>query len=183
MVARAPVLFLLMFLFSLPLFRPVEVRAQLPYLDPMPWHTPADSTSRLALMAQVQRFTDSHTGWDVNRFLLTAILPAGNKGTFFLRIPHVTFDSGDVSLEARWPWVIGEEVAEGWPGESRISSFGQMELGVTGPFRLPMLGELDYGIGLGLPMGSDRIYPISSTGIPFHLAMRRSPGFASTTCD
>jgi hypothetical protein len=167
----ASVPFLLLVLVTVLL--PGAVQAQLPYLDPMPWHTPADSTSRLAMLAQVQRFTDSHTGWDGNRFLLTALLPAGDKGTFFLRFPHVTFDSGDISLEQRWPWVIGEEAEEGWPGESRTSSFGQLELGATGPFRLPGLGGLDYGLGLGLPMGSDRIYPFSSTGAPFHLAMRK----------
>ena len=85
--ARASVPFLVLVLVSL--LVPCAVQAQLPYIDPIPWHTPADSTSRLAMLAEVQRFTDSHTSWSGNRFLLTVLLPAGDKGTFFLRFPHL----------------------------------------------------------------------------------------------
>jgi hypothetical protein len=149
------------------------VRAQLPHLDPIPWHTPADSTSRLAMVVDLQRTTDDHTGWNSNRILLTAILPAGDRGTFFLRIPHVTFDTGGLSLRGRWPWVLGEAAEGDWPGEDRPSSFGQMEVGVTGPLRLPLVGLSDYAIALGVPMGSDRVYPFSSTSIPLRLAYRK----------
>lgn len=148
-------------------------RAQLPHLDPIPWHTPADSTSRLALTVDLQRFTDDHTGWNANRILLTAILPAGDKGTFFLRIPHQTFDTGGLDLEGRWPWVLGEEAPEGWPHEDRISSFGQIEIGANGPLRLPLMGAGDFGVALGLPMGSDRVYPFSSKSMPLRLALRK----------
>lgn len=148
-------------------------RAQLPYLDAVPWHTPADSTSRLALVVDLQRMTDEHTGWGADRILLTAILPAGDAGTFFLRIPHQTFDSGGLRLPQRWPWAMGEAATPGWPGEDRTSSFGQIEVGVTGPWRIPLLGPSDYAVALGLPMGSDRVYPFSSTGIPLRLAVRR----------
>jgi hypothetical protein len=150
-----------------------SARAQLPHLDPIPWHTPADSTSRLAMMVDVQRTTDDHTGWNANRILLTAILPAGGRGTFFLRIPHVTFDTDGLGLANRWPWVLGEAATDGWPGEDRLSSFGQIEVGVTGPVRLPLVGLSDYALGLGIPMGSDRVYPFSSTSIPLRLGYRK----------
>lgn len=154
--------------------RPGTVRAQLPYLDAVPWFTTADSTSRLALVVDVNRFTDSKFDWNTNRLLLTGILPAGDDAVFFLRISHMTFDSGNVSVAQRWPWVIGPDGENGWPNESRMSSFGQIEVGVTGPVQLPLLRWVDFGLGLGLPTGSDRVYPFSSTSIPLRLALKKN---------
>jgi len=168
--ARAPVLLVAL---AAALMSAGSARAQLPHLDAIPWHTPADSTSRLALVLDLQRMTDDHTGWNADRILLTAVLPAGDEGTFFLRIPHQTFDSGGLRLGGRWPWVLGEAAGPGWPNEDRTSSFGQIEVGTTGPWRIPLLGRSDYAVALGLPMGSDRVYPFSSTSIPLRLAVRK----------
>ncbi len=148
-------------------------RAQLMHLDPIPFFTPADSTSRLALVVDVDRFIDNKFDWSVNRVLLTAVLPAGDDATFFLRLPHLTFDTGTTPLSARWPWVIGSEAEDGWPNDQRISSFGKIEVGVTGPLVLPLIRGADYGLALGLPTGTDRSYPISSRSIPFRVQLRK----------
>ncbi len=148
-------------------------RAQLMHMDPIPFFTPADSTSRLALIVDVDRFSDAKFGWTMNRLLLTAVLPAGDDGTFFLRLPYLTFDSGDVWLGSRWPWVLGPDGRDGWPYEKRISSFGKIEVGVTGPLVLPVVRGIDYGLALGLPTGTDRVYPFSSQSLPFRIHLRK----------
>lgn len=148
-------------------------RAQLLHLDPLPFFTPADSTSRLALVVDVQRFDDSKFDWRTNRLLLTAILPAGDDATFFLRLSHLNFDTGAVPLRSRWPWTLGGDTPVDWPGEKRLSGFGKLEIGVTGPVVLPGLGGSDYGLALGLPTSDDRLYPLSSRSIPFRVQVRK----------
>jgi hypothetical protein len=130
---------------------------------------------------EVNRFHDPKFNWNVNRIFLTAVLPAGDDATFFLRIPHLTFDTGDTSLASRWPWVIGEEGQNGWPYEKRISSFGQIEVGVTGPASLPLLGGLDYALALGLPVGSDKVYPFSSVSLPLRMELKKIIPLGRTT--
>ena len=155
------------------MFYAAPVGAQLLHMDPLPFFTPADSTSRLALTVDVDRFVDTKTDWTLNRLMLTAVLPAGDDGTFFLRLPYLTFDTGEIPVGSRWPWVLGPEGGEGWPNEKRISSFGKIEIGVTGPLVLPLLRGVDYGLALGLPSGVDRLYPFSATSIPFRVQLRK----------
>ncbi len=150
-----------------------QVRAQLMHLDPLPFFTPADSTSRLALTVEVDRFSDAKFDWTTNRLLLTAILPAGDEAAFFLRLPYLTLDSGEIPISSRWPWLMGPDGQDGWPNESRLSSFGKMEIGITGPVVLPVIKRADYGLALGLPTGSDRIYPLSAQSIPLRLQVRK----------
>ncbi len=168
---------LLMALCVLPL--PREAKAQLMHLDAIPWFTPADSTSRLALIVEVNRFHDPKFDWSVNRILLTAVLPAGDDAVFFLRIPHLTFDTGNTSVANRWPWVVGEGGQNGWPHEKRISSFGQIEVGATGP--LPLLGGVDFALALGLPTGSDKVYPFSSMSLPLRMELKKIIPLGRTT--
>jgi len=149
------------------------VKAQLMHLDPLPFFTPADSTSRLALIVDVDRFTDTKFDWNLNRVLLTTILPAGDDATFFLRISHLTFDVGTTSLKSRWPWVLGSGAREGWPHSQRISGFGKLEVGVTGPLVLPLLRGADYGLALGLPTGTDDPYPFTARSMPFRIQLRK----------
>jgi hypothetical protein len=150
-----------------------SAQAQLMHMDPLPFFTPADSTSRLALVVDLDRTNDDKFGWTMNRIMLTAFLPAGDDAAFFLRLPHQTFDSGEVPVRSRWPWLMGPDGQDGWPGESRISSFGKLEIGVTGPIVLPLLRGMDYGLALGLPSGTDRVYPFSSQSIPLRLQLRK----------
>jgi len=147
--------------------------AQMMHLDPLPFFTPADSTSRLALVVDVDRFSDAKFNWELNRILLTVVLPAGDDATFFLRLSQLTFDSGRTPLSARWPWVLGSEGGDGWPHEKRLSGLGKLELGVTGPLVLPWLKGADYGLALGLPTSADRLYPYSARSIPFRVQLRK----------
>ena len=151
-------------------------RAQLPHLDPLPHFTPADSTSRLAAIFELDRNEDPEFDWSLNRLMVTAILPAGGRAAWFLRLPVMTFDTGQVPVADRWPWVIGDGVAPGWPHESIISGFGQIEVGATGPVGFWFFKEWRYGVGLGLPTGRNDLYPWSAGGMPLRLELR--PGWA-----
>ncbi|PID78496.1 hypothetical protein CSB20_14885 [bacterium DOLZORAL124_64_63] len=158
------------------LLAPRSARAQLLHLDPLPRLAAADSTSRLALTVRMDRFEDGKFGWSANRLLVTAQLPAGAQAAFFVRMPWLTLDNGGLSLFSRWPWLrntddAGEPVA--WPDAHRRSSFGQPEVGLTGPIQLPGLGPWGMGVALGLPVSSDFLYPYSSTGISLRGQLHR----------
>lgn len=147
-------------------------RAQLPHLDPLPWYTPADSSSQLALVAEVDRFTDKATDWAVNRVMVTATLPAGTRSVWFLRLPYLSFDTSGQSVPARWPGTVGKDQPEGWPGGERLTGFGQLEVGAAGPLGLRGLGPWRYGFALGLPTGQNALYPWSSTSLPLRLQLQ-----------
>ncbi len=158
------------------LLGPRSATAQLLHLDPLPYCAPADSTSRLALVVGADRFEDGKFGWSANRLMVTAFLPAGSKASFFVRMPYVTFDNGGTSLFSRWPWlrtVDGNGAVVEWPDVRRRSSLGQPEVGVTGPVLLSGLGQWDIAAALGLPAGTDYLYPFSSASIPLRLELRR----------
>ncbi len=147
--------------------------AQLLHLDEIPWQAPADSTSRLALVVEADRFFDPRFDWTVNRLLLTVVLPGGPDGIFFVRMPHLTFDSGAESAASRWPGILGEETPATWPYSSRVKSFGQLEVGSVSRVALPGLGGLQLGTALGLPVGVDKLYPFSSTSLPLRGELRK----------
>lgn len=154
------------------LLQPGAASAQMPYFDDLPFFTPADSTSRLALVADLNRFEETKFNWSVNRLLISIILPAGQEASFFIRMPLTTFDTGQTPLFSRWPWLAGEE-ADSWPDSRRYSGFGQPEIGATGPLGLSMLPNWHYGVALGLPAGTDFLYPFSSVSMPLRLEARK----------
>lgn len=156
------------------------LHAQMLYLDDMPFFTPADSTSRLALVTEFNRFEDQKFGWSVNRLLVTMMLPAGEEAAFFVRMPFTSFDTGDVPLFSRWPWVQGISEEEGWPNGRRITSLGQPEIGVTGPTGLSFLPNWHYSAALGLPASTDRLYPFGSVSMPLRLELRKVIAWGST---
>lgn len=149
------------------------VQAQILYLDDMPFFAPADSTSRLALVTEFNRFEDQKFKWSVNRLLVTIMLPAGKEAMYFVRMPFTSFDTGEVSLFSRWPWVQGSSEVEGWPNGQRITSLGQPEIGATGPTGISFLRNTNYSVALGLPVGTDRLYPFGSISIPFRLELQK----------
>lgn|GEM_PF-1448870 len=163
------------------LLLPASASAQLLHLDPMPWFAPADSTSRLALVLDLDYFVDPKYDWSANRILVTAVLPAGKRAAFFVRMPHVTFDTGNVPVLSRWPWIRGEEADYGWPYQKRIVSFGQPEIGATGPTGLPLMDKWRYAVAVGLPAGTDKLYPFSSVSLPWRLQLRRDFGLGART--
>ncbi|MCP4573043.1 MAG: hypothetical protein GY838_11870 [bacterium] len=154
------------------LIGPAASRAQLPHLDPLPWFAPADSTVRRALIVDLDRFDDSATDWAVNRLHLTITLPAGQAAAWFLRASYLRLDTGSGLAGERWPDALGAETAAGWPGERISNGFGPLEVGVTGPVRLPFLGDWRLAAGMGLPSGSNRLYPFSSTSLPVRFQLR-----------
>ncbi len=163
----------LLFLVLLLILVPGVSQAQLLHVDEFPWFAPADSTSRLALIAEYNRFEDAKYDWSVDRLQLCAVLPAGERAIFFLRMSHLLFDTGNTSPVDRWPWIRGLEEDFQWEPEKTITSFGQPEIGAVGPLALPGLKGFQYALGMGLPVGTDRLYPFASVSLPVHLAMRR----------
>lgn len=149
------------------------LQAQMLYLDDLPFFAPADSTSRLALTTEFNRFEDQKSEWSVNRLLVTITLPAGKDATFFVRMPFTSFDTGEVPVFSRWPWVEGIAEDEAWPDGRRITSLSQPEIGATGPAGLSFLPNWNYAVSIGLPAGTDRLYPFSSISMPFRFEMRK----------
>ncbi len=68
---------------------------------------------------------------------------------------------------------MGVDQPAGWPGGERLTGFGQLEVGASGPLGLRGLGPWRYGFALGLPTGQNALYPWSSTSLPVRLQLRR----------
>lgn len=149
--------------------------AQLPHLDPIPYSTAADSTSRKAAIFELGRFEDRDTGWSTNRLLTTVMLPAGSRAAWFLRLPVITSDRDMQPVAERWPEVIGTEGGEGWPHETIVSGMGQLEVGVTGPVGFGFMSDWRYGFAAGLPTSGNELYPWSAGGLPVRIQLR--PGW------
>ena len=151
-----------------------SANAPILFLDDMPFFAKADSTSRLALITEINRFEDQKFGWSANRLLATIVLPAGEKAVYFVRMPYTSFDHGGVSLKSRWPWVLGNSEVKDWPNGERVTSFGQLEMGVTGPLNFSFFSDFHYSAALGLPVGTDRLYPFSSISMPLRFEFRKN---------
>jgi hypothetical protein len=149
-------------------------RAQIPYLDPIPWVVATAKVGQESFLVGLDRFWDSRTDWSANRLGVTGLLRAGRGGTFFLRTSYAAFDSGDLPLFTRWPAARGPEAAAAWPGEARSVGLGRPELGAVGQFHLSPLGAWWYAVGVGLPIGRDQMYPLSAASIPVRIDLRRS---------
>jgi hypothetical protein len=87
---------------------------------------------------------------------------------------HLGFDNGGRSALHRWPDISGPQEDFQWPTETSITSFGQPEVGATGPVALGGLTHWQYGVALGLPVGTDRLYPFASVSLPFRVALRKT---------
>lgn len=147
--------------------------AQLLHLDPVPWTAPTDSLSGPALEIELSHFEEPKFGWSADRVLLTLRLPVSPGSGFFVRMPHATFDFAEVPLFARWPWLQGaEEPSEFWT-ERRVSSFGQLEVGGDRRADWPWIGPFALGGAIGLPVGTDRLYPLSSVSFPVRAEARK----------
>ncbi len=149
-------------------------RAQVAYLDPLPWYVPADSSFNRYLDVSIDRFEDNETRWLGNRVGLTGVMKAGQRGFFYVRAYLLSFHSDDLPVLQRWPDITGEEAGENWPGESRSVGFASPELGLLGPLRLPLLGASWIGLAAGLPIGKNELYPFSSASMPLRVALRKT---------
>ncbi len=173
-----PVGFMLTLLFLLASSQ--VARGQLVHVDPIPWRAAADSTSRLALEVHADHAFDPRIDWTLNRLLLTVILPGGKDGIYFVRMSHMTFDSGNVPLLERWPDIQGPDMDSSWPASGRVKGFGQVQAGTCGQLQPPGLGRIDYGAALGLPVGTDDLYPFSTTSMLLQLELRKELALSSS---
>lgn len=153
-------------------------RAQLPYADPLPCWSAADTLAHRSFLVATTRWHDGRSGWTSDRVLIEAHLPLGSHGSFFLRLPWLRFDTGGLAVAARWPEILGPEADPDWPGESQLTGFGQFEVGASGPVSLPGLGPCGAAVAVGVPLGQDRFYPWSNAGLPVRLGLTRwlAPG-------
>ncbi len=158
---------------------PEKASGQIYHLDPIPWRAVADSTSRLALEVHADHDFDPRFDWTLDRILMTVILPGGDDGIFFLRMSHMTFDSGRVTVLDRWPEIQGPDMNPAWPFSGRVKGFGQMEVGSCGGLVSPGLGKMSYGAALGLPVGTDKLYPFSSTSMLLRVELRKELALSS----
>jgi hypothetical protein len=142
--------------------------AQVPYLDPLPGLARADTSSGRALIFQYDRFDDEATGWSADRFGLTGLVAAGLRSRFFVRAHYLSFDTGQLDLLERWPQLAGE-VPEGWPGEHRLVGWTRPDVGLLGDLRASAVGEIEYGLAVGLPIGRDELYPLTAASMPVRL--------------
>jgi len=150
------------------------VRAQIPYLDPIPWVKTTAKIGQEAVLFNLDRFWDTRTDWTANRLGVTGLLRAGRSGMFYFRVWYVAFDSGDLPVLERWPDVRGTDAEPDWPGEARSVGLGRPQLGAVGQFSIYGLGKWWYGLGVGLPIGRDQLYPMSAASIPVQLDVRKS---------
>lgn len=157
---------------------PAPCGAQVHHLQEIPWHVLDGEGPRFgAEMAWLQQ-RESRTRWHADRLGLTVLAPAGGRGAFFLRLEYVRFDSGGRSAPDRWPQTapgVFEESGTAdpaWPYESIINDFARPELGFVFPARLPLAGAGRMGVRAGLPIGTDRLYPMSAGCLPLSIDWR-----------
>ncbi len=147
--------------------------AQLPWLEPLPAWTPADTLANRAFALDLSHLSDGRTGWSADRVAAELRFAAGGRGFFFARLPWLRLDTADLPALERWPGARGVEAGAGWPGESVLAGFGQLELGAAGPVSLPIIGALAGTLGVGVPLGHSRFYPLSGGGLPLRLEVTR----------
>lgn len=152
--------------------------AQLPWFDPLPAWSSADTLANRAFALEAAHLADGRTDWAADRIVLEVRFPVGGRGFFYGRLPWVRLDTGQLPALERWPALSGAEAGPGWPGEAVLTGFGQLELGAAGPLRLPGLGALTAAVGVGVPLGHSRFYPLSSSGLPVRIEAVRRFGLA-----
>lgn len=146
--------------------------AQIHHVAPVPWHALGGEDRPGGVDVFWQETSDHETGWRAERWGLTFLLPLGKQGLFFLRQDFVRFDSARRRVLDRWPDVQPEEQIEAtagdprWPYERIVDGFGQPQLGLILPLRIPPAHGGHLGLAAGLPIGNDRLYPYSSGCLP-----------------
>ncbi len=146
--------------------------AQVPRLEPLPWHALGD-TLPAAVMFAAGRLEEPRLDWSVDRAELTVLWHGGEGTWLFLREELLSFATGGHRVLDRWPDLAGPDAGPDWPDERQVSGWGRPEFGVLTVAGLPLLGRCDVGLALGLPVGSDAFYPFSAASFPARLLVRR----------
>jgi len=155
---------------------PPPVRAQIPYLDPLPWIAARELDPGNALQISLDRIWDGTTGWSVNRVGLEGFIATGSRGFAFLRLRYESFDSDGFRTFERWPDVRedpDDTSLDDWPFEDRVAGLFRPEVGVLTLFSLPLLGRLHLGLAAALPIGRDELYPFGSVSVPLRGDVRK----------
>jgi len=145
--------------------------AQIPPLDQIPWLTPADSTAGRTMLVGWDRCDEERVDWVTNRLGISGYWATGPNTRFFARLHYLVFSTANLSALQRWPELAGEETEVDWPGEDQITGWGRPEVGLVTGLELPLLGESQFGLALGFPIGRDELYPFSSASIPLRLSV------------
>jgi len=149
-------------------------RAQIQRLDSAPWYAVTDSSSRGGVIFGLDRFWDDDTGWNVGRLGLTVTAPFGLRSVYYLRLHALRFDTAELPVLSRWPQLRGEDAEDDWPGSVSSSGLASPELGLIVPLPLPLVGPTDAALAMGVPLGSDALYPFASGCWPLRLDVRRT---------
>jgi hypothetical protein len=147
--------------------------AQVHHLAEAPWQALAGDSWRRSVEMSWQQALEPDSGWRVDRLGLTILMPMGQRSLAFVRADYLRFDTGDRPVFSRWPQLLPEEGDPDWPYETIINNFGRPEFGVLLPLTLPLAGPGDLGFQVGLPIGTDRLYPQSAACIPLRADWRR----------
>lgn len=158
---------------ALALFAAAPAWCRLPWFDPLPAWAPADTLANRAFALDAIHLADGRTGWSADRLVAEIRVPSGRRGFFYARLPWLRFDTGDLPVLERWPDLRGVGADADWPGEAVLTGFGQLELGAAGPLRLPFVGPVTGALGVGVPLGHSRFYPLSSSGLPVRVEVAR----------
>lgn len=151
---------------------PAAAAAQIHHLAELPWHVTAADGGRRGVELSWQQDLDSSSHWRADRFGLSVRVPLGARGLFFLSGDYLRFDTAALPARQRWPRLepTGQDAPanpdSNWPGEAIINGFGRPELGLIFPFVLPLAGQGMLGLRAGLPIGTDRLYPLSCACLP-----------------
>lgn len=154
--------------------------AQVHHLAEAPWHALDTGPRRRGVEMSWQQAIEPGVGWRSDRLGLVVLMPLGRQATAFVRADYLRFDTGDRPVFARWPQLQpadqqGSDAADsGWPHEAVINGFGRPEFGLLTPLTLPLVGRGDLGLQVGLPIGTDRLYPLSAACIPLRADWRRT---------
>jgi len=150
--------------------------AQIHLQTDAPWAAVADTAGRGGADFVWDRGLGGEPRWRTDRLELTIRFPVGARAVAYLRGSYVRLDTGDAPALSRWPGILSEEptIDVGtWPGESLLEDFGQPELGLLVPSRLPWLGDGDAALQVTAPFGKDETYPLSCRALVMRLEWRR----------
>jgi hypothetical protein len=173
-------------LFSLIAAMPATTGAQVHHLQDIPWHVVGGESRRLGVELTWVQYREPRYRWHADRVGIGFYIPLGGRGCFFLREDYMRFDTAGRSVFDRWPMARSADLEEpdpgdsDWPYESIINGFGRPEIGLVLPLNVPLLGHGHLGMRGGLPIGTNRLYPLSAGCLPLSAdwrASRRISGF------
>ncbi len=146
--------------------------AQVHHIAESPWQALGSSDLRRGVEMSWWQGHDPRSGWRADRLGLTVLVPAGEQSVFFVRATYWRLDTAGLSAFARWPQARAQDpespdaVDPAWPFESILNGFGRPEFGAIVPLGLPLAGPGAFCLLAGLPIGTDRLYPLSAACLP-----------------